>query len=55
MGKIFIAKIKRKKTDECDGGAAIDAAMQIGMGDVTPLGGPDKWDLLGADKKKKKK
>ena len=42
----YYIKRKKKKTNECDGGAAIDAGMAMGMGPVIVDGGPDRFDNI---------
>lgn len=42
----YYIRYKKKDTNECDGGAAIDAGMSIGMGPVIVDGGPDRFDNI---------
>jgi len=59
--KKFIIK-RKKKTNECDavdgGGASYDYAANLGfgMGEVNPIGGPDKFgEIIGAKSFQRKK
>lgn len=42
----YYIKWKKRNTNECDGGAAIDAGMATGMGPVIVDGGPDRFDNI---------
>ena len=57
MKRFYIRK--KRATNECDGGCdcchCTNADFSIGMGPVNPLGGPDKFDILGTHTTKTRK
>lgn len=56
MARYFLRK--SKKTNECDmspEGGYDYSCLSVGMGPVNPFGGPDKFDVMGIPKKRKKR